>query len=419
MLFYIFRDATLILGTLFYLLPIRPTIIMLFQSITFVIAPFYFLFSYTSMIIAIGYFVIAASLLFYSFKRSIIAFFDVIVVLILTVFSNNLALLINSQFAINSTLLETLLFIICFVSLIIIYKTIVKKKLSSLCLSSKMQLFLIFIGTLTLGMFYLNMFFLGVQDNKTLTTVNFFIQITYVLLIVLAVSLLVTNLNKIQAIQQKEVAQQQFFEYMQVLEQVNTDMQKFRHDYINILMSLQNYIEDKDLQGLKQYFYSDIMQLEQQTLFQSKMIGTLENLQIVELKGLLSSKLLLANRLQQKITMEIPHTITSVHMNLIDITRVLGILIDNAIEASVAIADSVVRIAILPSREQSVVIVIDNPLQDANFNISTIFEYQSSSKGDMRGIGLANVRGILQNYPNVTLNTRIEKNHFIQELQIF
>ncbi|MFE3573999.1 GHKL domain-containing protein [Lysinibacillus sp. NPDC059133] len=261
--------------------------------------------------------------------------------------------------------------------------------------------------------------FLGGQDNKTLTTVNFFIQITYILLIILTVSLLVTNLNKMQTIQQKEVVQQQFFEYLHALEQVNADMQKFRHDYINILMSLQNYIEDKDLQGLRQYFYSDIMQMEQQTLFQSKIIGTLGNLQIVELKGLLSSKLLLANRLQQKITIEIPQTIASVHMSLIDLTRVLGILIDNAIEASVAIADSVVHIAILPSHEQSVVIVIDNPLQDANFSISTIFDYQSSSKGDKRGIGLANVKGILQNYPNVTLNTRIEKQHFIQELQIF
>jgi len=149
------------------------------------------------------------------------------------------------------------------------------------------------------------------------------------------------------------------------------------------------------------------------------MIGTLKNLQIVELKGLLSSKLLLANRLQQKIILEIPYTIASIRIGLIDLTRVLGILIDNAIEASIAIADSVVHIAILPSHEQSVVIVIDNPLQDATFNISTIFDYQSSSKGDRRGIGLANVKRILNNYPNVTLNTRIEKKHFIQELQIF
>ncbi|WP_264990462.1 GHKL domain-containing protein [Lysinibacillus piscis] len=283
----------------------------------------------------------------------------------------------------------------------------------------KMQLLLIIIGILTLGMFYINVFFIGVQDNKALTTANFFIQITYILLIVLAVTLLITNLNKMQAIQQKEVAQQQFFEYMQALEQVNTDMQKFRHDYTNILMSLKNYIEDEDLQGLKHYFYSDIMQVEKQTLFQSKIIGTLEKLEVVELKGLLSSKLLLANRLQQRVTVEIPHPISSVNMNLIDLTRVLGILIDNAMEASVEIADSVVHIAVLSTAQQSVVIVIDNVIHDTNINISTIFDYQSSSKGDGRGIGLANVKEILQAHANVSLNTRIEKQHFIQELQIF
>ncbi|MFY0518144.1 GHKL domain-containing protein [Lysinibacillus sp. UGB7] len=417
MLFYILRDLTFTFGALFYLLTIRPTKIRLIQSIGLVI-PFCLLLKYASQLIAIGYLFIVASWLFYSFKKSIIAFFDVIVVLLISIFSDNLAQLINSWLTTNSILLETFWFILFFISLNILYKNIVKKKLSSRYLSSKMQLLLLFIGILTLGMFYLNVFFLGVQDNDTLTTANFFIQITYMLLIVFAVSSLVTNLNKMQMIRQKEVTQQQFFEYMQVLEQVNTDMQKFRHDYINILMSLQNYIEDEDVQGLKQYFYSHIMQAEQQTLFQSKMIVTLENLQIVELKGLLSSKLLLANRLQQRVTIEIPHTISSVNMSLIDLTRVLGILIDNALEASVAEADSVVHIAILPSHDH-VVIVIDNPLQDATFNISTLFDYQSSSKGEDRGIGLANVKEILQTYPNVTLNTRIEKQQFIQELQIY
>ncbi|KOY83242.1 hypothetical protein ADM90_08165 [Lysinibacillus macroides] len=288
-----------------------------------------------------------------------------------------------------------------------------------LLLPFKIQLLLIFIGSLTLIMFYLNVFFLGVQDNKALTTANFFIQIIYIVLVVLAVSLFIKGLQQMQMIRQKEIAQQQFFDYMQALEQVNTDMQKFRHDYINILMSLQDYIENKDLQGLQHYFYTDIMQMEQQTLFQSKMIGTLENLEVVELKGLLSSKLLFANRLQQKLVIEIPQTISSVRMNLIDLTRVLGILIDNAIEASVEIANSVVHVAILHSHEQAVVIIIDNPLQDANLNISTIFDYHASSKGEGRGIGLVNVEEILKNYPNVTLNTRIDKQYFIQELQIF
>lgn len=417
MLFYILRDFTFTFGALFYLLTIRPTKIMLIQSIGLVL-PFCILLKYTSQIIAIGYLYVVASWLFYSFKKSIIAFFDVIVVLLISIFSDNLAQLINSWIITNSILIETLWFILFFIVLNILYKNIVKKKLSSGYFSSKMQLLLLFIGLLTLGMFYLNVFFLGVQDNKILTTANFFIQITYLLLIVFAVSLLVTNLNKIQTIRQKEETQQQFYEYMQVLEEVNTDMQKFRHDYINILMSLQTYIEEENIQGLKQYFYSHIIQLEQQTFFQSEMIGTLENLQIVELKGLLSSKLLLANRLKQKVTIEIPNKIGSVNMNLIDLTRVLGILIDNALEASVAKADSVVHIAILPYHDH-VVIVIDNPIQDATFNISTIFDYKSSSKGENRGIGLANVKGILQTYPNVTLNTRIEKQHFIQELLIF
>ena len=419
MLIHLLLDFIFITSALFYLLEIRPTKIRLIQTVVCVFIPLYFTFTYTTQLIFICGFILTSSLLFYFFKKKIIAIFDVLIVVSIGIFSNNLSQLINSQLKISSFGLQTLWYALCFSLIIYLYKTFVKKKLFSVRMPLKMQLLLTFIAMLVLGIFYLNVFFLGVQDNQALTTANFFIQITYLLLILVAITILIKNLNKMQKIRQKEMAQRQFFEYTQALEQVNTDMQKFRHDYINILMSLQTYIEDEDLQGLKHYFYSDIMQLEQRTLFQSKMINTLENLQIIELKGLLSSKLLLANRLQQRITIEIPHTISSVNMSLIDLTRILGVFIDNAIESSVMIAESVVRIAFLPLYEESIVIVVSNPIPDANIDISTIFEYQSSSKGENRGIGLANVKEILQTYPNVTLNTRVEKLHFIQELQIY
>lgn len=411
-------DFIFITSALFYLLEIWPTKIRLIQTVVCIFIPLYFTFTYTTQLLFICVFILTSSLLFYFFKKKIIAIFDVFIVVSIGIFSNNLSQLISSQLEISSFGLEILLYALCFALIIYLYKTLVKKKLFSVQIPLKLQILLICIAMLALGIFYLNVFFLGVQDNQALTTANFFIQITYLILILVAVTILITNLNKMQTIQQKEMAQQQFFEYTQELEQVNADMQKFRHDYINILMSLQTYIEDEDLQGLKLYFYSDIMQLEQRTLFQSKMINTLENLKIIELKGLLSSKLLLANRLQQRFVIEIPHTISSINMSLIDLSRILGIFIDNAIESSVTIAESVVHIAIIPMYEESIVIVVSNPIPDA-IDISAIFDFKSSSKGENRGIGLANVKEILQTYPNVTLNTRIEKLHFIQELQIY
>lgn len=419
MIKYMLIDFTFIIFALFYLLEIRPTIIRLITTVVFILLPFNYIFNFSFQLLAIFVLILTSILLFYFFNKKIIAIFDVLVVMSIGIFSNNLSQLINNQLEITSFGLQTLWYALCFALIIYLFKTIVKKKLFSAQIPLGIQLLLLFIVMLGLGIFYLNVFFLGVQDNRALTTANFFIQITYLLLILVAITILITNLNKMQTIRQKEIAQQQFLEYTQALEQVNTDMQKFRHDYLNILTSLQTYIEDEDLPGLKQYFYSEIMEMEQQTLSQSKMINTLENLQIVELKGLLSSKLLHANRLKQRITIEIPHTVHTVNMSLIDLTRILGIFIDNAIESSITITDSVVHIAILPSFEASIVIVVSNPIQNATFDISAMFDYQSSTKGLNRGVGLANVKEILQTYHNVTLNTRVEKHHFIQELQIY
>ena len=51
-------------------------------------------------------------------------------------------------------------------------------------------------------------------------------------------------------------------------------------------------------------------------------------------------------------------------------------------------------------------------------NIDMLSKKGYSTKGTNRGLGLHNARNILHKYNNVICNTRIEKNYFIQEIQI-
>lgn len=50
-------------------------------------------------------------------------------------------------------------------------------------------------------------------------------------------------------------------------------------------------------------------------------------------------------------------------------------------------------------------------VMNTTINLSTIFERGVSSKGNNRGVGLSNVREILESYPTVTLKT--VSNHFV------
>ena len=66
--------------------------------------------------------------------------------------------------------------------------------------------------------------------------------------------------------------------------------------------------------------------------------------------------------------------------------------------------------------EDRKIVVVENTTVEDKVSTSYIFEYGHSTKGDMRGIGLANVKAILDKYPKITLTTNSSNHRFIQEL---
>ena len=50
--------------------------------------------------------------------------------------------------------------------------------------------------------------------------------------------------------------------------------------------------------------------------------------------------------------------------------------------------------------------------------MSKIFKAGFSTKGKNRGLGLSNLKDIMNNYSNATLDTSIENNRFIQNITI-
>ena len=99
-----------------------------------------------------------------------------------------------------------------------------------------------------------------------------------------------------------------------------------------------------------------------------------------------------------------------------DLVRVLGIFLDNAIEASVESKDKILYIGIL-AQEEEIILRIRNSCQNVS-NINSIFELGISSKSGSRGIGLYNARRIINSYENVILETTYEDNLFTQQMRI-
>jgi len=206
-------------------------------------------------------------------------------------------------------------------------------------------------------------------------------------------------------------------EYTKNIEVLNNDMRTFKHDFINIMSSLKGYFDSDDLDGVKDFFYKKLMPLSDTIGNSSVKLYLLQNINIPELKGLLSSKILKAKVENIDIFVDIAEIIEHVDMEIIDLCRVVGVLLDNAIEAGKLCENPIVKLGVI-KKNKSVLFVVINSFIGEPPKIHEIYRSGFSTKGENRGIGLATLKDILSNYYNTILDTSIENNQFIQNIEI-
>ncbi|MBS5366773.1 MAG: GHKL domain-containing protein, partial [Streptococcus mitis] len=92
-------------------------------------------------------------------------------------------------------------------------------------------------------------------------------------------------------------------------------------------------------------------------------------------------------------------------------------LCDNAIEASVEASQPHVSIAFLKNGAQET-FIIENSIKEEGIDISELFSFGASSKGEERGVGLYTVMKIVESQPNTSLNTTCQNQIFRQVLTV-
>jgi len=222
----------------------------------------------------------------------------------------------------------------------------------------------------------------------------------------------------IQTLKNKEEEIQQLMDYCKTLESKIIEYKNFKHNYINVLATLNGYIEEDDMEALSEYFYKEISpERNKLSSFESPLIN-LDNIKgIPALKGLLTFKILSGINLGLNFRVEIYNKVDKVSMGTIELSKFLGILLDNAIEESLESKEKIVYLWLLSS-EDSVTITIGNSFKNKP-DLHKIFQQSYSTKGEGRGMGLNYIRKTIEEFhSNVLLNTLIEGNVFKQELHI-
>lgn len=205
-------------------------------------------------------------------------------------------------------------------------------------------------------------------------------------------------------------------EYASRLEHLYQEIRGFKHDYMNILSSMYSYIDEEQFEELKQYLDQKLLPEGRRLSSEDLAIGRLGNLKIMELKGLLYIKILRAAEFDLLVTVDIPERITEINMDIPDLVRILGIFLDNAIEAAVQTIEKELYFGIV-NHEEYHFLQISNSSPPV-INLPALFKEGYSSKEGHQGIGLYEAKNLLKKHPECLLNTEYKEGLFSLSIQI-
>ena len=238
-------------------------------------------------------------------------------------------------------------------------------------------------------------------------------------LLVMCCLLLAMRRSYLEQIQteSKQKSMQDLQDYTRNLEAMYNSLRSFKHDYVNILLSLSGYIEDGDMDRLKDFFESKIFPTKNLITGGDYKLNQLSNIGVLEIKSLLSAKMIYAHESGIDITIDIPDKVESFLIDTVDLARILGIFLDNAMEATLETEQPQIGLNILQNKT-SVSIIISNRFPDNGVMLHKLKQKGFSTKNGHQGIGLWNAQKIISSYDNVLLETTMKRDYFTQHIEL-
>lgn len=215
----------------------------------------------------------------------------------------------------------------------------------------------------------------------------------------------------------KRRALQDLQDYTHNLEVMYNGLRSFKHDYVNILLSISGYIENRDMDELKKFFEDKIFPTKNLIDQGDYKLNQLSNIGVLEIKSLLSAKMIYAHESGIDVTIDIPDRVDGFLIDTVDLARILGIFLDNAIEAALETRQPQIGLNIIQHKD-GVSIIISNRFQDKGVVLHELKQKDFSTKIGHQGIGLSNAQKIISSYDNVLLETSMQHDCFVQHMEL-
>lgn len=195
-------------------------------------------------------------------------------------------------------------------------------------------------------------------------------------------------------------------------------IRSFKHDFSNIMQSIGGYLSADDFDGLKHYYssiFKDCDELKKLSVFNKDVLNSPPVL------SLLTEKYYKSKNLGIDFNIEVFIDLTTLNMDIYEFNRILGIFLDNSIEAAENSSEKFINIIIArDGRAHYDYLTIENSCNsDSKIDKDKIFEKNYSTKPNNTGLGLWKVKKILKKYDNISLYTSVENGIFSHQLRIY
>lgn len=205
--------------------------------------------------------------------------------------------------------------------------------------------------------------------------------------------------------------------YNKTLQILHDNIRAFKDDFWNIVQGIGGYIGKNDMEGLKKYYaklVEDCQQVNNLTALSPSVVNN------PAVYNVLAHKYHMADELGIKINLDVFMDLNELNINSYELTRILGILMNNAIEASKECEDKTINVTFRKDNKRPMqLIIIENTYKDKNIDTEKIYEKGYSTKEGNTGLGLWEIRQIMKKHNNLNLYTTKNSEYFSQQFEIF
>lgn len=235
------------------------------------------------------------------------------------------------------------------------------------------------------------------------------IQLVYIRLLVKSISLK-------EEMRLREDDFEELARYNQDLEQNMEDLRAVRHDIKNIFLTMGGFVEQSGNEEMQAFYRETIMPFADQQIRKTDLQTKLALIHDESMKSFLYYKILQGMEQGGNVELQIQaeHISANYGMAQTDLIRILGILIDNAVEEAMT-CQGMVTIQMKEEISENVFVVRNTTREQIR---KRGIAAGTTDKGRNRGNGLMIVNKIIERYHNVLLNSYFKGDEFVQYLRI-